>query len=58
VAEGHGAPGTVLAAEGALRIACAEGSIEVLTLQREGKKAMPAPDFLRGSPLAPGTVAP
>lgn len=57
VADGHGAPGTVLAAEGALRIACADGAIEVLTLQREGKKAMPAAAFLRGSPIAPGTVA-
>lgn len=40
----------------ALLIGCGEGAIRILTLQREGKGAMSADDFLRGSALARGSV--
>lgn len=48
LATGSGMPGEVL--EG-FRIACGEGAIEVLEAQRQGKKAMTAETFLRGTPL-------
>lgn len=35
-------------------IACGEGAIRPLIIQREGKAAMPRDEFLRGSPLKPG----
>jgi methionyl-tRNA formyltransferase len=38
----------------ALTIACGEKSIRCLELQREGKGAMSAQDFLRGFPVAAG----
>jgi methionyl-tRNA formyltransferase len=52
-AAGSGAPGTVL--DDALTIACGDGAVRILELQRAGKQAMPAADFLRGNPLPPGT---
>ena len=52
-AEGKGAPGEVLGAD--LRIACAEGAVRLLLLQRAGKKPMPAAELLRGLALPPGT---
>ena len=48
-----GPPGTVL--DDALTIACGEGAVRVLEVQRSGKKPMAAGEFLRGFPLAPGT---
>ena len=52
--DGDGAPGTVL--DDRLTIACRDGAIRILELQRAGKQAMNAEDFLRGTPLAAGTV--
>jgi methionyl-tRNA formyltransferase len=52
--EGAGAPGTAL--DGSLTIACGEGALRILELQRAGKHAMKAHEFLRGTPVAPGTV--
>lgn len=52
--EAHGAPGTVL--DGELTIACGSGAIRPLTLQRAGKPAMALAEFLRGRPVAAGTV--
>jgi len=52
-AEGQGAPGDVLDAD--LRIACAQGAVRLLLLQRAGRKPMPAAEFLRGLTLSPGT---
>ncbi len=54
LAAGSGAPGTVLDAN--LTIACGNGAVRLLNLQRAGKGPLPAADFLRGSPLAPGAV--
>jgi methionyl-tRNA formyltransferase len=36
-----------------LTIACGAGAVRVIELQRAGKHAMKAEDFLRGSPIAP-----
>jgi len=51
--EGAGAPGTVL--DGNLTIACGEGAVQLLEIQRAGKQPMKAEDFLRGTAVAPGT---
>ena len=48
-----GAPGEVL---DGLTIACGEGAVQLLDVQRAGKKPGSAEDFLRGNPIAPGTV--
>ncbi|MFT3812859.1 MAG: methionyl-tRNA formyltransferase [Acidovorax sp.] len=39
-----------------ITVACGEGSIRLTTLQRAGGKRLPAAQFLRGFPLAPGMV--
>jgi methionyl-tRNA formyltransferase len=45
------APGTLLGLSGdALRVACGEGVLEVLELQRAGRKAVSARDFMNGLP--------
>ena len=49
-----GAPGTVL--DGDLTIACGKGAVRLHELQRAGKKAVTAPEFLRGFKLEPGTL--
>ncbi|MED5547729.1 MAG: methionyl-tRNA formyltransferase [Pseudomonadota bacterium] len=51
---GSGAPGEVL--DGNLLIACGEGALRLTRLQRAGKGAMDATDFLRGNSVEPGTV--
>jgi methionyl-tRNA formyltransferase len=51
VAGGRGAPGELL--DDNLTIACSEGAIRVTELQRAGKGAMKAADFLRGTALRP-----
>jgi methionyl-tRNA formyltransferase len=51
--EGSGAPGTVL--DERLTIACGDGAIRIVELQRAGGKPMKAEDFLNGTPVAPGT---
>jgi len=50
--KGSGAPGEVL--DDQLGIACGEGTIRIIELQREGKARMKAPDFLRGVTVKPG----
>ncbi len=52
--EGSGAPGTVL--DDNLTIACGDGAVRLLEIQRAGKQPMKAQDFLRGTAVAPGTV--
>jgi methionyl-tRNA formyltransferase len=51
---GRGAPGTVL--DGTPSVACGQGALRLLRLQRAGRAAMPADAFLRGFALPPGTV--
>jgi methionyl-tRNA formyltransferase len=53
IAPGSGAPGTVL--DAALTVACGEGAVELVELQRAGRRPMAAAEFLRGFPLPPGT---
>ena len=50
--EGAGAPGAVL--DDRLTIACEQGAVRVLELQRAGARPMKAEEFLRGARLAPG----
>ena len=52
--EGSGAPGTVL--DDRLTIACGEGAVRLLEVQRAGKQPMKAEAFLRGTPVAPEAV--
>jgi methionyl-tRNA formyltransferase len=52
--EGSGVPGTVL--DNALTIACGEGAVRIVELQRSGRQPMRAEEFLRGTPLRQGTV--
>jgi methionyl-tRNA formyltransferase len=51
VAARSGAPGEVL--DDHLTVACKQGAIRILELQRAGKQPMKAEDFLRGTPLKP-----
>jgi methionyl-tRNA formyltransferase len=50
---GSGAPGTAL--DDHLTIACGDGAVRLVQVQREGKKAMSAEEFLRGTALPKGT---
>ena len=52
LADGGGPPGTLLDSEGS--IACGEGAVRLVQVQRAGKPAMSAQDFLRGARLGPG----
>ena len=51
-----GAPGTVI--DDRLTVACGEGGLRLLRLQRAGKRALETQDFLRGAPIAAGTRLP
>ena len=51
LARGEGAPGDLL--DDHMTIACRDGAIRILDLQRAGAKPMKAQEFLRGTPLAP-----
>jgi len=51
---GSGAPGTAL--DDALLVACGEGALRALVVQRAGRGAMKAPDFLRGRAVPAGTT--
>ena len=53
LAEGAGAPGEVL--DDALTVACGEGAVQVLRLQRAGRGPQDAAEFLRGTKLPRGT---
>lgn len=52
-AAGAGAPGELLSDEGV--VACSEGALQLITVQRAGKGAMAAGDFLRGARLKAGS---
>jgi len=51
---GGGPPGRVL--DDRLTIACGEGSVRIVELQRAGRQPMSAEEFLRGTPLPPESV--
>jgi len=52
--DGSGKPGQVL--DDRLTIACGDGSVRIVKLQRAGGKPMSAEEFLRGMPLAAGSA--
>ncbi|MDH3737937.1 MAG: methionyl-tRNA formyltransferase [Alphaproteobacteria bacterium] len=54
VVAGSGAPGTVL--DDQLTVACGEGALRILEVQREGRAPVDAAALLRGYPIAPGSV--
>jgi methionyl-tRNA formyltransferase len=54
LAEDSGAPGALL--DENLTIACGQGAVRLVEVQRAGKRPMSAEDFLRGAALAPRTV--
>ena len=51
---GSGKPGRVL--DDRLTIACGEGAVRLVELQRAGRLPMPADEFLRGTPIVRGSV--
>ena len=51
--EGSGAPGTAL--DDRLTIACGEGAVRLVQVQRAGKQPMSADDFLRGTKVERGS---
>jgi methionyl-tRNA formyltransferase len=53
LAEGSGEPGQVL--DDRLTVACADGAVRMIELQRAGKAPMKAAEFLRGVQLNPDT---
>jgi len=54
LADGSGGPGEVL--DDRLTVACGEGAVRLVEIQRAGKRAMTADELLRGLPIPPGTV--
>jgi len=52
--EGEGPPGRAL--DDQLTIACGSGAVRIVELQRFGRQRMPAGEFLRGTPVARGSV--
>lgn len=58
VSPAAGVPGEVLepGEDGGLLVACQEGAVRLLSLQREGRGVQDAQTFLRGFPLPVGTV--
>jgi methionyl-tRNA formyltransferase len=54
IGNGEGPPGHIL--DDKLTIGCGSGALQLLQLQREGRKPMWAEEFLRGTSIAPATV--
>jgi len=54
LADASGTPGTVIGLTEGILVACASGAIQILEVQRPGKRPMPTDDFLRGFPLRLG----
>ncbi|HOJ40270.1 MAG TPA: methionyl-tRNA formyltransferase [bacterium] len=54
--ETHEKPGMVLETGQRFLVACGQGTLALLTVQLEGKRALSAPEFLKGISLSPGTI--
>jgi methionyl-tRNA formyltransferase len=54
VTNGTGIPGTLLSED--LRIACGDGAVEILQVQRPSRSIVSGREFMRGARLAPGAV--
>jgi len=52
VVDSSGVPGEILG--DGLTVACGDGAVMLLEVQRAGRSAMTAEAFLRGSPVRPG----
>jgi methionyl-tRNA formyltransferase len=52
--EGSGTPGVVL--NDTLNVACSEGAVRIVELQKAGSRPMQAAEFLRGTPISAGTM--
>ena len=56
VASGHGLPGTLLNSDRTgLVVACGEGALRLMEIQREGGRRLPVEQFLAGFPMALGS---
>jgi methionyl-tRNA formyltransferase len=56
-AEGHGAPGQILDLDRqGIRVACGEGALEIVEVQKAGGKRLPVEAFLSGHELRAGRV--
>jgi len=53
LAQGGSEPGTVL--DDRLTIACGDGTVRLVLVQRAGKQPMSADEFLRGARMGRGT---
>jgi methionyl-tRNA formyltransferase len=53
---GEDAGKPAMALDDRLTIACGEGAVRLLEVQRAGARVMPAEEFLRGNPVPPGTI--
>lgn len=56
LAEGTGAPGTVIRADGMLVVACGTGAVEIMEVQQEGRRTLSAGDFLNGYDMDAGDI--
>ena len=51
----HGQPGEIVAAgPGELIVACGEGALNLIELQKPGGKRLPAAEFVKGFPMQQG----
>lgn len=52
-----GKPGEIMCANKCLTVSCGDGKcVDILILQAQGKKPMPAADYLRGNPVSVGSL--
>lgn len=56
VSNGNGRAGEIINTNGTLTVACGEGAIDLLFVQKAGSKAMAVSDFLRGAKLENGKI--
>lgn len=56
ISDGSGQAGQIISATNKLIVACKNGAVELLTIQKAGGKAMSAEDFLRGAKLTVNTI--
>lgn len=56
VCPGEGMPGEIISRKNALVIAAGQNAVEATVVQAEGKKRLPAADFLRGARLKTGDI--
>lgn len=56
VVDGAAAPGSLVIDGNVLKIGCGEGLLQAIEVQMEGKRAMPAADFVNGYRPSPGEM--